>query len=156
MINSKSLAGIFIGVFLLSVSACQTPAPEVRIETREREITLVDTRTPLTTALIHQLNRPIEDFQLHLFGRITLERQDTQSIPLVDDRGRGSFLNEHVRERITVNDQTPGEAIKVERRGGEIILSVSFDESGKDFLLFSSREDNLDGFFGLQFDPGET
>ena len=152
MFKSKNLAGFFFGAILLSVSACKTPAPEVIIETREREITRIDTRTPLTTALIQQLNRPIGDFQLHLFGRIILERNYTQSTPMVDERGRGTFLNEHITERITINDQTPGQAIRLERVGGLIVLFVSFDDSGNDFLLFASREDNLDGFFDLQFE----
>ena len=158
MINPKNLVGVFVGAFLLSISACKIspPGPEVIIQTRDREITLIDTRTPLTTALIQQLSRPVVDFQLHLFGRITLERHFTQSTPMVDERGRGNLLNEHIRERISVNDQTPGQAIKVEHINGEIILSVSFDDSWNDFLLFSSSEDKPDGFFDLRFDPNEN
>jgi len=141
---------IFIGILL--VLGCQTPPqpPNIIVQTIE----VVETRTPLTAAIIDRLNRPVEDFQLFLFGRISLERNFTVSTGMVDERGSVSFLNEHVRERIIVNDQTPGLSIRSQLRGEELIVQVSFEDD-VDSLEFTCRNSNPDGFFELKYEPSD-
>ena len=172
MIKLKQLAGIFLGIPLaFLISGCLTPPPPQRIYVEREpervyveravqvEVEVVDTRMPLTLATIQRLVRAHGDmaddlshFQLHLFGRVILEREYT--IPnhtRVD--GGARFENVHVREVITINDQTEGQAIRADYVNGEVLLSVSFDD-GDDVLIFSSRADNLNGFFSLQYDSG--
>jgi len=95
------------------------------------------------------MQEDIERLQLHLFGRITLERDYERSIENVHD-GRATIVTERIREEVIINDQTLGQAIWTERTGEAIELWVSFDY-GDDFLVFYAQADNRDGFFDLQF-----
>ena len=166
----KQLARIFCAIpFALLISGCQTPAPQRIYVEREPErvyveravaveVEVIDTRMPLTIATIQRLTRTQENmaedirhFQLHLFGRVILEREYTIPNHSRDPDGRARFENVHVREVITINDQTEGQAIRAEYRNGELLLSVSFDE-GDDFLVFSSWVTDPDGFFSLRYD----
>jgi hypothetical protein len=122
-------------------------------------VTVTDTRMPLTLAVIQRLstangNIPVDMgyFQLHLFGRIILEREYTIPTHSRTPDGGAVLENIHVRQVITINDQTEGQAIRAEYRRGEVLLSVSFDD-GNDFLVFSSRINDPDGFFTLRYDP---
>ena len=171
MIKLKQLAGILCGMpFALLIFGCQTPAPErvyverpperVYVE-RAVEVEIIDTRMPLTIATIQRLTRPHENlpdnlghFQLHLFGRVMLEREYIIPSLSRDIDGRAIFENVHVREVITINDQTEGQAIRADYINGELLLSVSFDD-GDDYLIFSSRTSDPDGFFSLRYDPGD-
>ncbi|MCL2765104.1 MAG: hypothetical protein FWD40_07510 [Treponema sp.] len=166
----KQIAGIFFVIqFVFVTLGCLAPAPApepapapapVPVTVyRDREV--VDTRMPLTIAIIQRLrdirddtsNDVIDSFQLHLFSRITLEREYIQPNDGRDPDGRARFENVHVKEVITINDQTEGQVIRVENRsGGEILLYVSFDDID-DFLVFSSRTINPDGFFNLVYEP---
>jgi len=154
--------------FALLISACETPAPQRVYVEREPErvyveravpvqVEVVDTRVPLTIATIQRLAETgltdISQFQLHLFGRIILEREYTTPISSREPDGRLRFENVHVRKEVIINDQTEGQAIRGEQRGGELLLAVSFDD-GDDFLVFSSRADDPDGFFSLRYDTG--
>ena len=181
IINSKSLAGILLGLFLFSFSACCTPpCPPPPPPPEPEEIR----RVPLTAALIERLeqlerlnkdkdkdkDKPILGrFQLFLLGHLTLEHRNTTSTLKLDDRGIGSLTNVHSLERIIINDQTPGIIIgnplrrvvgPPERRvpGIETTCFVDFDElvnPANSFLRFSNRGDN-DGFFYLAYEAGEV
>lgn len=167
--NVKHHAAVILGTsFALLLSGCQTPAPpappapeRIYIEMPVQvAVEVIDTRMPLTIATIQRLSRSheniaedIQRFQLHLFGRVILEREYTIPNDSRDPDGRVRFENVHVREVITINDQTEGQALRAEMANGELLLSVSFDD-GDDVLIFSSRADDPDGFFTLQYDVG--
>ena len=170
MKKQKTLAGILGIPLALLISGCLTTAPAERIYVEREperiyveravpvEIEVIDTRMPLTLATIHRLTRAhgnVEDdlrhFQLHLFGRVILEREYTIPNHTRDIYGRAIFENVHVREVVTINDQTEGQAIRADYVNGEVLLSVSFDD-GDDVLVFSSRADNPNGFFSLRYD----
>ena len=157
----KQLASILCAIpFALLLSGCQTPAPPQRVyveRTVPVQVEIVDTRVPLTLATIQRLAgtgmADISQFQLHLFGRVILEREYTTPVSSRDPDGRLRFENVHVRKEVIINDQTEGQAIRGEERNGVLLLAVSFDD-GYDFLVFSSRTDDPDGFFTLQYDTG--
>jgi len=166
MMKLRRLAGVFFGMFVLLFSSCGTPPPPPPPVVAPPPPPpppplppIIETRMPLTVSLTNRLSSPermaadIERFQLHIFGRVTLEREHTRSMDNVE-RGRATIVTEHIREIVIIHDQTPGQAIWVETIGGEIRIFVSFDD-GDDFLVFSSRADNPDGFFDLRYDSGD-
>ena len=154
----QQLAGIFCGISLaFLLSGCQTQEPERVYVDRTIPIEVVDTRMPLTIATIQRLAgagmADISHFQLHLFGRVILEREYTTLMPSLDPGGRARLENVRVRQEVIINDQTEGQAIRGEERDGELLLSVRFDD-GNDFLVFSSRLGDPDGFFSLRYNSG--
>jgi len=155
----RLLAGIFFGVLVFLFSSCGTPPPPpppppppVAPPPPPLLPPVVETWMPLTVSLANRLRmaEDIQRFQLHIFGRVTLEREHTLSTDNVE-RGRATIVNEHIRKVVIIHDQTPGQAIGVDNIGGEIRLRVSFD-IGDDYLVFVSRADNPDGFFDLWYD----
>lgn len=119
-----------------------------------------DTLMPLTVGILQrlfetndQLNSEIQKYQLILFGRIYLERNYTQSSNRLEN-GRVTFEDLHVRENITINDQTEGQAMSFEIINDEIILSVCFeaeDRYSNCQLHFSTMAWDPDGYFYLNY-----
>jgi len=156
LVNVGKPAAISCGVLLvLLVCACETigttPAPITLTRTE------VDVRVPLTISAIEKLSGPhgniqedVKRFQLHLFGRIVMESMNTETSIVTDSSG-SRFENVHIREVLTINDQTEGQVIKLEVTNQELILLVSFDDTDN-ALRFSTMANNPDGFFYLKYD----
>ena len=111
---------------------------------------------PLTIAILQRLREVQDDgditkYQLHLFGRITLEREYTIARSRRLPGGIARFADVHTKEVLIINDQTEGLVLKLENTSEEINLQVSFDVNSEDFLVFSSGVNDIDGFFELKY-----
>jgi hypothetical protein len=133
------------------------PLPNEIIREVERVITTPpETLMPLTTSILQRLNdsdmvsRNINRYQLLLFGRVLLEREYTQSDTYVE-AGRAKFDDVHIRDNITINDQTEGQAIATGITGDEIVLSVCFEQEEKYQLKFSAISSEPDSYFYLNY-----
>jgi len=154
----KQLAGIFLGLSVFLFASCRTPPPlpppPPPPPVMPPPPPAPPPPIPLTVSFADRL-RIADDtqrFQLHLFGRVTLEREHMRSTDNVE-RGRATIVNEHIRTVVIIPDQTPGQAIGLDNIGGEIRLFVTFDDGYDSVLEFSSRADNPEGFFYLRYDP---
>jgi hypothetical protein len=155
--NYKRFGGLFYFVFVFLVFwSCKTPEPIVKEVVKEvirqipKEVEIIDTRMPLTIAILQRLGNNREDinkFQLINLGRISLEREYTEPNDTIEKGGKISFEDVHIREVVVVQDQTYGQALKMEETDDEVVLSVCFEESGDNTLSFSVKKDNLDGYF---------
>jgi hypothetical protein len=120
-----------------------------------------DTLT-LTLSILQRLGESYESnnigrYQLVLVGKIIMEREYIIRKQVVIS-GKVSFENEYIREVITINDQTKGQALKMENRGDRAVISVCFEELGgiykeSYFLNFSCRNEEKDNFFYLDYSP---
>ena len=147
--KAVGILGVLLLVFL--ISGCQTVPTPVNFA--------VDPRIPLTVSIMDQLaviidGGDITNFQLLLFGRISLEREFTVDVTSRDAGGRAMFMTEHVREIITINDQTYGQVVQWYENGNEVRLLVSFDSVGSHTLTFSGQRNDPDEFFRLSYNPG--
>ncbi|MCL2609943.1 MAG: hypothetical protein FWD94_08585 [Treponema sp.] len=145
-------AAVFCGMALaLTICACETTTPAPITLTK----TEVDVRVPLTMSAIQRfsgnqgnMQEDLKRFQLHLFGRITLESMNTETSVVTDSYGP-RFENVHIREVLTINDQTEGQVIGLEATNQELILLVSFDDTNN-ALRFANTANNPEGFFYLK------
>ncbi|MCL2269984.1 MAG: hypothetical protein FWC24_01440 [Treponema sp.] len=146
------VTGVFLGM-LIFLGCKSSPAPEI------------ESRMPLTVAIAQRLStsdsslRGMDRLQLYLFGRITLEREHSETSQEID-HGVGRMINEHIRDTIIIPDRTPCLAINVDQKDNDIFFYIAFDESEKsnengNLLKFSSKADNPDGFFELQFNHND-
>jgi len=116
---------------------------------------------PLTVGILQRLFdtsdqfAEIKNYQLVLFGRIFLERNYTQSTNRLE-AGRATFDNMHIRDEITIQDKTEGQAMSFEIIDNEIVFSVCFeyeDRYENCQLDFSAMAWDTDGYFFLKFTP---
>jgi hypothetical protein len=162
------VCGIFITLAFLTLGGCNTappppeqPAPEPpQVEVREVTKTIIvpgppDTLLPLTNSILRSLNdsgtdphNNIGSYQLRLFGRISLEREYTEKESTVID-GTAKLENVYTRENITINDQTEGQAIKIDGTGA---LFICFEEEDMFQLNFSAAPGDSESYFYLQYD----
>jgi len=115
---------------------------------------------PLTVNILQRLfdsldqtAADIHKYQMILFGRIFLERNYTQSSNRLES-GRVTFEDLHIREEITIMDQTEGQVLGYEIVNDEIILSVCFEQEDRYIdcqLVFSSMAWDVDGYFYLKY-----
>jgi hypothetical protein len=163
--NYKHFGGIFYFVFAFFVFwGCRTSEPIVKEVVKEvtkeirKEVEVIDTRMPLTLAILQRLDNYREDinkFQLINLGRISLEREYTEPNDTIETGGKIRFEDVHIREVVVVQDQTYSQALKIEEVDDEMVLSVCFEESSDNTLNFSVKKDNLDGYFYLKTDKNE-
>ena len=159
---SKLIFSVPVFVFLFG---CATPQPEVRevvrTEVQVREVQVPsppDTLMPLSGWILQRLGEStsisdeIGRYQFILFGRIVLEREYTESNDGLLEGGTARFENAHVRENITINDQTEGQAMSIGRTAsGQTVLAISFEEDSNLRLLFSASTANLNDYFYLLY-----
>jgi hypothetical protein len=134
------------------------PVPNEIIREVERVITSPpETLMPLTTSILQRLgdsdtiaSKNITRYQLHLFGRVLLEREYTQSDTYVE-AGKARFEDVHTRDTITINDQTEGQAIAIETARDAIVLSVCFEQDEKYQLKFTTISSDPDAYFYLDY-----
>jgi len=126
-----------------------------------REVPPPDTLMPLTLSILQRLgesfeSNKIERHQLVLSGKITMERELTQKNDEIK-RGIAILENEYIKEVITINDQTKGQALTFENLGGRAVISVCFEEVGEFnedyYFSFSCRADETDDYFTLDYAP---
>ena len=171
----KQFFGIILAALVLMIFlGCKTPPPapapqpaqQQRVEVVKEVVTVVpsppDTLLPLTNAILQRLNdsssrlnETISNYQLVLFGRIFLEREYTESETAVES-GKARFEDVHVRENVTINDQTEGQALDLGSAGAETVISVCFEDDEKYQLSFSTMSIEPDGFFYLQYNNSES
>ena len=89
-------------------------------------------------------------YQLILFGRVTLQREYAESETSVQS-GLTRFHDIFIRENIIINDQTAGQAVNIIINEDEIILYLCFEPDDRYQLRFSSRRAELDSFFHLDY-----
>ena len=157
--------GMVVTMLVLTVfySCATEPEPVqnevVREVVRERVVTSPpDTLMPLTVSILQRLgetsaalSQNIGRYQLLLFGRVFLEREYTQSETYVEE-GKAKFEDVHIRENVTINDQTEGQAITLGNIGDEIVISVCFEQDEKYRLRFSTYTGDPDAYFYLNYD----
>ncbi|MCL2479168.1 MAG: hypothetical protein FWF22_06685 [Treponema sp.] len=155
------LAVLFFGCATTAsapVSAPAAPPPPQTIIVQ----TPPDTLMPLTVGILQrlfesneQMVNEIKNYQMILFGRIYLERNYTQSSNSLNS-GKVTFEDLHVREDITVPDQTEGQTMQIDITNNEIVLSVCFEREDRysDCLLqFTSSLNDPEGYFYLKYSP---
>jgi hypothetical protein len=160
MKNKHIFAVISIMLVPVIFSGCVTPPPPVK-----EAASPPDTFIALTLSILQRLGESYESndigrYQLVLVGKIIMEREYTIKKQVVIS-GKASFENEYIREVTTINDQTKGQALKMENRGGRAVISVCFEELGgiykEDYnLSFSCRAEETDEYFSIDYFPGET
>jgi len=152
---------LVVSVFLAAASCRNTPSllapPAPRIVEVPVPFEVVDTRVPLTIATLQRMNSRggdiseiIKDYQLHIFGRVGLERAYIEPVDSIKPGGRASFENVHTRESLIIQDQTSGQVVNYEFKDGEILLYVGFDNNSDNYLVFSSPVNNPNGYFFLK------
>ena len=154
-------------VFALLLS-CKTPPPpqvvevevvrEVRVPVQVQVPSPPDTLMPLTGSILQRLSEStgnisndIRRYQFILFGRIVLEREYTESNDGLMEDGTARFENKHVRESITINDQTEGQAMAIGTVGNETVLAVCFEDNDDLRLYFSVPTVNINDYFYLVY-----
>ena len=118
-----------------------------------------DNMVPLTPDIIYRLGdrdrlpTNIGKYQFVLSGRITMESEYTQPNDRVIQGGRVRFEDIHVRDNITINDQTEGQGINIEVFGNEIVISVCFEHEDRYRLTFSTMAGEPNDYFYLRYNP---
>jgi hypothetical protein len=134
----------------------------VQIEESPPVIFQPDTMMPLTPSIIYRLadsynyNRlpdNVGKYQFALRGTITLENEYTRLNDRVLDSGRVKFEDVHIRENITIDDQTEGQGTSIDIFGSEIVISVCFESDDLYRLNFSAPAGDPDGYFYLKYSP---
>ena len=143
-------------------AASAPPPPPPRTETVFVQ-SPPETLMPLTLGILQrlfdsneQLSNNINKYQLLVFGRIFLERNYTQSSNRLEAGGKVTFEDLHIREEITIQDQTEGQAMEFEIIDNEIILSVCFEHEDRFSncqLTFSTMAWDTEGYFYLKYSP---
>jgi hypothetical protein len=156
----KAKCMLAIILFIFAFSGCVTEKEVIREREVIREVPITDTLMPVTNTVLERLgestkplSESIKDYQFVLFGRILLERERTDKIDSLDRRtGTYTFVNDHVRESITIRDQLEGQAQKIEiNNNRENILYLSFENNPNLQLMFSANSNDADGFFYLKY-----
>ena len=164
----KSMA-LFPLLTVILFFGCTTPAPvPAPVTPAPLPETIIvqsppETLMPLTVGILQrlfdsneQLSNEIGNYQLILFGRIYLERNYTQSTNRLEAGGRITFEDLHIREQITILDQTEGQAMNLEIVDNEIVLSVCFEREDRYIscqLEFTSMAWDTEGYFYLKYSP---
>ena len=160
----KNISG-FLAISLIAVltfGCIETPAPQAEPSPPETVIiqSPPETLMPLTPGILQRLSDPddpysdIGKYQLLIFGRVFLERNYTQSTNRLEQGGRLAFEDLHIREEITIPDQTEGQALDFEIVDGELILSVCFEREDRYSscrLIFTQMAWDTDGYFFLKY-----
>lgn len=119
-----------------------------------RELTFL----PLTPALLQRLGNSIEMLSLNvprlqvvLSGGVVMETSTFLEHPLELSGIDARIRNEHIRQVITINASTMGEAMNVQLNADEVVFSVGFDDDESLFLNFVNTGKTPDGLFYLRY-----
>ncbi|MCL1992578.1 MAG: hypothetical protein FWG66_06505 [Spirochaetes bacterium] len=111
---------------------------------------------PLTPELLERMGDPdsvqISGFQFALSSRVRLEGYIQPQHPVAMD-GRTAVLLGDVRQSVTINAQTEGQAVNIQRLYDRINIQVSFEENPHLFLNFTAATFDGDGVFELVYEP---
>jgi len=167
--KNKSLCGIVLLILVMTVfSGCSSPPPPAPAPLPPPPETIIvqsppETLMPLTVGMLtrlfdsnEQMINEMGRYQLVLLGRVFLERNYTQSTNRLEQGGRVTFLDTHIRDEITIQDQTEGVALGVEIINNEIILSVCFereDQYTNCQLTFSALIGDPEAYFYMKYSP---
>jgi hypothetical protein len=145
-------------ILLVMILGCKTPPPPPPPPPPPRPVT--ETVVPFTYPILQRLNEyvsletDIKLFQFLLRGRIVLEKEGTTTAFDLKS-GKTTFTDSHVREVITINDQTEGQALKIVPSADRVTLYVCFEIDDKKYLPFSKMV-NGDEYFYLDFTPDDS
>lgn len=158
-----------ITVFVVLLGCVNPPPPPqetVREQVIKEVITVVpsppDTLLPLTMSILQNLsdkNENLSDtighYQLLLFGRVFLEREFTEREKSIV-AGTARLERVHIRENITINDQTEGQGLAINTIGSEVVISAGFENDDIYQLRFSTISWEPESYFYLQYEPSEV
>jgi hypothetical protein len=134
--------------------ACATPPPPP-VPDPDPEI-ITETLVPITMSIINRAEltkESIGEIQFYVFGRIALEREETQLNRRVERRGNLVFEDVHIKEQILIKSQTPGVGVDLQFADDGVLFIISFDEQGTEYqLYFAKSYDDPDPYFYLSFD----
>lgn len=158
---------------LITAFGCKTPEPvkEIVYQDRVKEVVKEvpvagdkETLMPLTPAILQRLrdsrdelgiDERIKLYQFRLVGRITLETEKTDKNDRYLGAGTAGFENVHIRESVTISDQTDGQAMSMRATRNETTLHLCFENEEKYQLVFYASGDDPDGFFFLEYTPAD-
>jgi len=149
-----TLVFVLLTLVIFALSGCFSPPPPPPPPLRGESI-------PFTPFILQRLiteNNFVENsgrYQFLLSGGILLEREETRSSSNVDEKGAAVLESTYVRENITINDKTLGQVMSLGRTGGEIFLSLCFEDNTELQLVFSAAR-SPDALFYLTYNPNET
>jgi hypothetical protein len=152
---------LFCGISgLILLGACATrPAKEEPLPPPSSSVLEAKTETlvPITRAIIERAEltqENIGEIQFYVFGRIALEREDTEFSRRIEGRGNLIFEDVHNKEQIVFKNQTPGIGVEVIADGRQTTLAISFEEDKQLYRLrFRNVHDDPDEYFYLVYDP---
>ena len=170
--KTKRTFGLLFAVPVLAVIiGCQTvavpeppppaapPPPPPPPPVRPAPIKLPDPHSPLTVSILRRLGESVDTmenigkFEFVLSGKITLERDYSIKNDKVEEWGIPDLEDEHIKEVITINDQTEGQAVSMMNDRGRIILAVCFEADDENKLFFSCLEGEPEEYFYLEYTP---
>ena len=117
---------------------------------------------PLTPYIVYRLGdnnrlpQNISKYQFVLAGKIVMESEYSQPNDRVLQGGRVKFEDVHIRESITIDDKTEGQATDIGIFGGEIVVSVCFEHDDLYRLSFATMAGNPDEYFYLRYSPSRS
>ena len=164
--NIRQTFGLISLVFLFS--GCSTPPPEPAPEPPPRShpvrpappAVVPDPQTPLTFSLLQRLRNSVDTleeslsrFQFIISGKVVLEREYSQRNDTFEEGGIPEFEDEYVKVAVTINDQTPGQAVNLRTVGERTVLSICFEEDDDNQLSFSYTAEGPDEYFYLEYIP---
>ncbi|MCL1992579.1 MAG: hypothetical protein FWG66_06510 [Spirochaetes bacterium] len=115
---------------------------------------------PLTPELLQRMGNPsnhtITGFQFFLNGGIRLENANPNlgAQPVVMSGRTAIITGASGRQAISINNNTLGQALNIQRQGNRINVMVGFEENPNLFLTFSATTDDPQGYFELVYTPG--
>ena len=169
MIKIRLIGFVLLAVFTLFLG-CATTSTDTDIEPAAPGSpppvvltqTVTETLMPLTPFILQRIRSRYSDdsefradigrYQFLLFGRILMEREFPRRRTELGSGGQLIFFDENIRETITINDQTGGQAIDIRFNGNEISLYVCFDQDDRLSLPFTTVVSDFETFFHLKYD----
>jgi len=158
MKNKHIFALIFVMLVPVIFSSCgHKPPPPPQLVVIQPDIYM-----PLTFSILQRLGRPYDSgdlgrYQLVLVGKIIMERDSIVKRQVVES-GRSVFKDVLIKEVLTINDRTKGQALSMANTNGRAVLRVCFEEVGgyyqeNYYLEFSCVADERESFYHLDFTP---
>jgi hypothetical protein len=143
-----------IGLFLLG--ACATPPPPAPASAPVLEIK-TETLVPITRAIINRAKIGPENMngiQFYIFGRVALEREETQLSGRIETGGNLIFEDIHNKEQIVFKNQTPGIGTEMISDNEQTTLAICFEDNEQLYRLnFRKAHNDPDEYFYLVYDP---
>jgi hypothetical protein len=95
----------------------------------------------------------MKGIQFYIFGRLALEREETQLSGRIESGGNLIFEDVHNKEQIVFSNQTPGICVAMSSDGSQTTLELCFDDDEQLYrLIFKKDHSNSDEYFYLVHD----